>query len=161
MSNLVKLIICIVICQLAGVVGTIFRMDSIPTWYAALNKPLFAPPDWLFGPVWIMLYLMTGISLFIIWKEDLKNREVKTAFLIFILQLIISVIWSFVFFGIQSITGGLILIIILWLMVILAIIRFKSISRTAVILLIPYLLWVSYITLLNFSIYKLNWSSKS
>ncbi|MEP7145855.1 MAG: TspO/MBR family protein [bacterium] len=156
MSNILKLIICIVICQLAGVIGTIFTMDSIPTWYAALNKPSFNPPGWLFGPVWIVLYLMMGISLFIIWKEDLKNKEVRSAFILFIIQLIFNAAWSVVFFGMHSIAGGLIVIAILWLLILFTIIRFKNISRTAAILLIPYLLWVSFATVLNFFIYKLN-----
>src|SRR6187455_3466380 len=111
MSNIVKLIICIIICQLAGLIGMVFTMDSVPGWYASLNKPSFNPPSWLFGPVWIILYLMMGISLFIIWKEGLKNKVVKSAFIIFVIQLIVNASWSVVFFGAHSIIGGLIVII--------------------------------------------------
>ncbi len=156
MSNLVKLIICIVICQLAGLIGTVFTMGSMTTWYAALNKPSFNPPDWLFAPVWIVLYLVMGISLFIIWKEGLKNKDVKSAFIFFIIQLILNASWSVVFFGVHSVIGGLIVIIILWLLILVTIIKFKNISRTAAILLIPYLIWVSFATILNFFINKLN-----
>lgn len=156
MSNTLKLILSIVICQAAGLIGTIFTMDSIPTWYAALNKPSFNPPNWLFGPVWTVLYLMMGISLFIVWKEDLKNKVVKSAFTVFMIQLFLNTIWSIVFFGMQSLSGGLIIIILLWIMILITILKFMKISRVAGILLIPYLLWVSFATFLNFSILKLN-----
>ena len=156
MSNTLKLILSIIICQAAGLIGTIFTMDSIPTWYAALNKPSFNPPNWLFGPVWTVLYLMMGISLFIVWKEDLKNKIVKSAFIIFMIQLFLNTIWSVVFFGMQSISGGLIIIVLLWLMILFTIIKFMKISRVAGILLIPYLLWVSFATFLNYSIFQLN-----
>lgn len=156
MSNIFKLIISIVICQLAGVIGAIFTMDSIPTWYATLNKPSFNPPNWVFGPVWTLLYLMMGISLFIIWKEDLKNKNVKSAFIIFMIQLLLNIVWSIVFFGMQSIPGGLGIIVLLWIMILFTILKFMKISRMAGILLIPYLLWVSFATFLNFSFFKLN-----
>ncbi|MDZ4713182.1 MAG: TspO/MBR family protein [bacterium] len=156
MSNILKLIISIVICQLAGVIGSFFTMDSIPTWYAALNKPDFNPPNWIFGPVWIFLYLLMGISLFLVWRENLKNDHVKSAFVIFMVQLILNTFWSIVFFGMQSITGGLIIILLLWLFIILTIIRFRKVSAIASMLLIPYLLWVTFAAVLNFYIYKLN-----
>lgn len=156
MSNILKLIISIVICQLAGIIGAFFTTDSIPTWYNSLNKPEFNPPNWLFGPVWTILYLLMGISLFIIWKEDLKNKNVKNAFAIFIVQLIINLLWSVVFFGMHSISGGLIVIIVLLVLIIITIVKFKKISFTASILLIPYLLWVCFATILNFYFYKLN-----
>lgn len=156
MSNILKLIISIVICQLAGIIGAFFTTDSIPTWYNSLNKPEFNPPNWLFGPVWTILYLLMGISLFIIWKEDLKNKNVKNAFAIFIVQLIINLLWSVVFFGMHSISGGLIVIIVLLVIIIITIVKFKKISFTASILLIPYLLWVCFATILNFYFYKLN-----
>jgi len=156
LSNILKLIISIVICQLAGVIGSFFTMDSIPTWYAALNKPDFNPPNWIFGPVWIFLYLLMGISLFLVWRENLKNDHVKSAFVIFMVQLVLNTFWSIVFFGMQSITGGLIIILLLWLFIILTIIRFRKVSAIASMLLIPYLLWVTFAAVLNFYIYKLN-----
>jgi len=156
MSNIVKLIVSIGICQLAGVIGMIFTMDSITNWYDSLNKPSFNPPDWIFGPVWVILYLMMGISLFIVWKEDLKNKEIKSAFLIFMIQLIFNAAWLIVFFGGHSIIGGLIVIVILWILILITILKFIKISRVAGILLIPYLLWISFATVLNYFIYKLN-----
>jgi translocator protein len=133
-----------------------FTIEAIPAWYSSLNKPSFTPPDWLFGPVWIILYLLMGVSLFIIWKEELKNKEVRTAFLIFILQLIFNAVWSIIFFGAHSIAGGLVVIVILWILILVTILKFMKISRIAGILLIPYLLWVSFAMVLNFSIFNLN-----
>ncbi len=156
MSNFIKLIISIVLCQLAGVIGMVFTINSVPGWYASLIKPTFNPPAWIFGPVWVTLYLLMGISLFIIWKEGLKNKEVKSAFIIFVIQLIVNASWSVVFFGAHSVTGGLVIIIVLWILILITIIKFIKISRTAAILLIPYLLWVSYASVLIFSIFKLN-----
>lgn len=156
MSNILKLILSIVICQLAGFIGAIFTMDSIPTWYAALNKPSFNPPNNVFGPVWTILYVMMGISMFLIWKEGLKNKDVKNAFIFFIIQLILNSLWSVVFFGAHSVFGGLIIIVLLWLAVLYCIISFRKISRVASILLIPYLLWITFATLLNYYILILN-----
>ena len=156
MSNILKLILSLVICQLAGFIGAIFTMDSIPTWYAALNKPSFNPPNNVFGPVWTILYVMMGISMFLIWKEGLKNKDVKNAFIFFIIQLILNSLWSVVFFGAHSVFGGLIIIVLLWLAVLYCIISFRKISRVASILLIPYLLWITFATLLNYYILILN-----
>ncbi|MBK8984153.1 MAG: tryptophan-rich sensory protein [Ignavibacteria bacterium] len=156
MSNIIKLIVSIIICQLAGIIGTFFTADSIPGWYAGLIKPDFNPPNWIFAPVWILLYLMMGVSLFLVWREDLKNAVVKKAFYIFMVQLLFNTLWSIVFFGFQSISGGLVIIILLWLLIIYTILNFLKISRTSGILLIPYLLWVTFAAILNFFIFKLN-----
>jgi len=141
---------------MAGVIGTIFTADSISGWYTGLTKPDFNPPNWIFGPVWILLYLMMGVSLFLVWREDLKNAVVKKAFYIFMVQLLFNTLWSIVFFGFQSISSALIIIIVLWLLIIYTILNFLKISRTSGILLIPYLLWVTFAVILNFFIFKLN-----
>lgn len=156
MPNFLKLIVSIIVCQLAGIIETIFTSDGIPTWYSSLNKPSFNPPDWIFGPVWIGLYLMMGIALFLIWREDLRNKEVKSAFVIFILQLIFNIIWSIIFFGAHSIIGGLVIIIILWILILITISKFMKISKTGGILLIPYLIWITFAVILNYFIYILN-----
>ena len=156
MSNIVKLIVSIVICQLAGITGIFFTGNSMLAWYSGLNKPSFNPPNWVFGSVWIVLYLLMGISLFMVWKEGLKNKEIKSAFIIFIVSLIFNAAWPVIFFGGQSVIGGLIVDIVLWLLMLITILKFIKISRTAGILLLPYLLWVSFATVLNFFIYKLN-----
>lgn len=156
MSNILKLIISIVVCLAAGAIGSIFTADAIPGWYATLNKPSFNPPNWLFGPVWTTLYIMMGISLFLIWKEGTGNALVKPALTMFIAQLVLNLLWSIVFFGMQSISGGLVIIILLWIAIVFTIMRFYKISSIAGILLIPYLLWVTFASVLNFFFYRLN-----
>ncbi|MBS1519156.1 MAG: tryptophan-rich sensory protein [Bacteroidetes bacterium] len=156
MSNIFKLIISIALCQLAGIIGSFFTMDAIPGWYAGLNKPGINPPNWIFGPVWITLYFLMGISLFLVWKEDLKNSRIKKAFIIFMIQLVFNTLWSVIFFGTQSIAGGLIVIVILWILIMITINSFIKISKPAAALLMPYLLWVSFAALLNYFIFKLN-----
>ena len=156
MNKFVKLIISIVICQLAGIIGSIFTMGSVETWYVTIAKPAFNPPNWIFGPVWVTLYTLMGIAAFLIWKEDIKNKAVKNALTIFALQLIVNILWSIVFFGAHSIMGGLIIIIILFILIIVTIKSFYKVSKTAGNLLIPYLLWVGFATALNFAIWQLN-----
>jgi len=143
-------------CQIAGVIGSFFTAGSLNDWYAGLNKPSFTPPDFLFAPVWIVLYLMMGISLFLVWKEGLKNADVKSAFYVFIIQLILNTLWSAFFFGFKSTAGGLIVIVLLWISILVCILKFKKISAAASYLLIPYLLWVSFASVLNGFLFTLN-----
>ncbi len=151
-----KLIISILIVFLAGAVGTVFTLSEITTWYAALAKPSLTPPNWAFGPVWSTLYVLMGIALFLVWREGLERKEVKVAILIFAVQLAINVMWSLVFFGGHNIFGGLVLIVILWIAILINIIVFYRISKAAGLILIPYLIWVSIATYLNYSVFILN-----
>jgi len=152
-SNVEKLIISVLICLLAGFIGSIFTTPAITTWYAALQRPSFAPPNWVFFPVWTSLFIMMGISLFLVWQK--KEKKV-IALYIFAAQLVLNVLWSVVFFGLRSPLLGLIEIIILWIAILATILSFMKISRTAGYLLIPYILWVSFAAILNFSIWRLN-----
>ena len=154
--DIIRLIISIVVCQLAGFIGSLFTTPAIPTWYASLNKPSFTPPNWLFSPVWISLYFLMGISLFIVWHVGFKEKNVKIAIAIFAIQLILNSLWSVVFFGSKSTLGGFIVIIFLWIAILATIISFFKISKAAGILLIPYILWVSYASFLNFFLFWLN-----
>ncbi len=156
MKNLLKLIVCIAICQLAGVIGSIFTMDNIPTWYASLTKPPLQPPNWLFGPVWITLYTLMGISLFLVIKKGFEFPGVKAGTAIFAVQLVLNTLWSIVFFGMHELLFSIIIIASLWLMILLTMLKFKPISLTAAVLLLPYLLWVSFASYLNSAIYVLN-----
>lgn len=156
MQGFIKLITSIVICFLPGLIGSLFTIDSVSTWYTTINKPDFNPPDYVFAPVWTVLYLLMGISLFLIWKEGLNNKIVKTAFVIFMIQLVFNALWSVVFFGLHSIPGGFTVILVLWILIFVCILRFKKISATASYLLIPYIIWVTYATILNFFILILN-----
>lgn len=151
--NYPKLAFSIIVCQFAGIIGSFFTASSIPTWYTTLNKPYFNPPSWLFGPVWIILYLLMGISLYIILESKTKS---KYPIYIFGTQLILNTFWSIIFFGLKSPLFAFIEIIILWFTILLTIISFNKISKKASYLLIPYILWVTFAAILNFSIYYLN-----
>jgi tryptophan-rich sensory protein len=153
--KIVKLIVAIVICQLAGVIGSIFTVSSIPTWYASLQKPAFAPPNWLFGPVWITLFTLMGISLYLVW-DQLDKKEAKKSIVIFGIQLVLNIFWSVLFFGLKSPFYAFIEIIILWVSIAFTIFKFYKISRNAALLLIPYIVWVSVATILNYYIWILN-----
>jgi len=146
-----ELVAAIVICELAGVIGSIFTFNSIPTWYAYLVKPSFSPPSWVFGPVWILLYALMGLAAYIVYES--KKRD---ALKIFGVQLCLNTAWSIVFFGFHSPLGGLLVIILLWLSIAWTILEFLKVSRPAAYMLVPYLLWVSFASVLNYSIWMLN-----
>ena len=146
----------IIICQLAGIIGSLFTAPSIPLWYANINKPSFNPPNWVFAPVWTTLYLLMGIALFLVWRKGLKEKDIKIAFAVFIFQLILNSLWSFLFFGLESPFAAFIEIIFLWIAILISIILFSRISKAAAILLIPYILWVGFASVLNFAFWRLN-----
>ncbi|VVB53449.1 TspO/MBR family protein [uncultured archaeon] len=152
----IKLIVSITICLFAGFLGSFFTIPAIPTWYATLTKPSFAPPNWLFFPVWTTLFVMMGISLYLVWRRGLEGQQVKNALVIFAVQLILNVLWSAAFFGLRSPLSGLIEISILWISIAFTIMIFMKISRIAGLLLIPYIIWVSFAAILNFMIWRLN-----
>ena len=155
-TDIIKLIVSIAACQGAGGIGAIFTTPAITTWYAKLKKPSFTPPNSVFGPVWITLYLMMGISLYIIWEKGTRKKASRSALKIFAVQLVLNALWSMLFFGLKSPLLAFIGIVFLWTAILLTIRYFHKISRTAAYLLIPYILWVSFAAVLNFSIYYLN-----
>ena len=154
--NYWKLAVSIVICQLAGIIGSFFTSSSVSSWYLQLNKPSFSPPNWIFGPVWITLYTLMGISLFLVWKKGIEKKDVRAAVMIFGLHLFLNALWSFLFFGLQNPFIGLIGILLVLISLLVVIRKFYSISKKSAYILIPYLVWVSFATLLNFSIWILN-----
>jgi benzodiazapine receptor len=154
--NILNLIVSIGICELAGVIGSIFTFRKIPTWYASLKKPSFRPPNWLFGPVWTTLYLLMGIAAYLIWQDGIGNSNVWMALAVFGIQLGLNVLWSVVFFGMESPSGGIVVIFLLWGAILASIVLFLPISITAGVLLLPYILWVSFAAGLNVAIYRLN-----
>jgi len=155
-ADIIKLIISIVACQGAGGIGAIFTRNAISTWYAYLKKPAFTPPNSVFGPVWITLYLLMGIAVFMVWREGLTEEGVKIAFIIFWVQLVLNVLWSVIFFGLKSPLGGMVLILLLWIAILVNIIKFFGVSPVAGVLLIPYIIWVSIAANLNVRIWILN-----
>lgn len=136
--------------------GSVFTRISVGTWYAALKKPSFTPPNWVFSPVWITLFVLMGIAAFLVWNKGLSDQKVRIALSIFSVQLILNVLWSAMFFGLRSPLAGLIEIAVLWIAILLTILYFFRVSNTAGMLLIPYILWVSFAAVLNFSIWRLN-----
>jgi translocator protein len=154
-NDFFKLIASILLPLSIGSIAGIFTSKAIPVWYAALNKPSFSPPNWLFGSVWTTLYILMGISLYLIWKQD-KSKERDLTILSFIIQLTLNFAWSFIFFYFNRIGLALVEIILLWLGIIVMLIQFYKIKPVAAYINIPYLLWVSYATILNASYYFLN-----
>jgi benzodiazapine receptor len=151
-----KLLVSLSACQLAGFLGSIFTRSAIPSWYAQLQKPSFAPPNWLFAPMWISLYLLMAVAAYLVWQKGLGSSGVRAALGVFLVQLLLNALWSPVFFGLRSPLAGAAIIVVLWLAILATIIAFAKISPPAAWLLVPYILWVSLATALNISIYFLN-----
>ena len=154
--NILKLVISIVACQCAGLIGSIFTTPAIPTWYETLAKPSFTPPNWLFAPAWVTLYVLMGVAVFLVWRKGLGIKNVKAALITFLVQLVLNVLWSAIFFGAKSLVGGAVVIVLLWIAILFTILRFFKISTVAGGLLIPYILWVTFASALNISILALN-----
>jgi translocator protein len=150
-----KLIASILLPLTLGAFAGIFTSKAVPVWYATLNRPSFNPPNWLFGPVWTTLYLLMGFSLFLIWKQS-ASKERNLAIFVFLLQLALNFCWSFIFFYFNRIGLALVEIILLWISIIIMLVLFYKIKPVAAYINIPYLLWVSFATILNASYYLLN-----
>lgn len=148
--------VSIVLCQLAGIIGGIFTAQSVQTWYVGLTKPFFSPPNWLFGPVWITLYLMMGIALYLVWQKSGSMEASRRMFASFFVQLFLNGLWSFVFFGLRSPFWGFIEITVLWASIVVTIALFWRASVPAALLLVPYALWVTFAAVLNLSLWRLN-----
>ncbi len=155
-QQIIKLIIAILICEGAGVLGSLFTAPAIPTWYVTLAKPSFSPPNWVFAPVWTTLFVMMGVAAFLVWNKGLAQPGVKLALGMFALQLLFNFLWSAMFFGLRSPLAGLIDIAALWVTLATTIWLFFRISTLAGALLLPYLAWVSFASALNFAIWRLN-----
>ena len=149
-----KLLVALIVCQLAGAIGSIFTASKIPSWYAGLVRPVFSPPNWIFGPVWTTLYLLMGFALYIVWTSESPKK--KTALTVFGIQLFLNALWSFLFFGLQNPFFAFLEIILLWVSILLSMIFFYPIAKKAMWLLVPYILWVSFASVLNFAIWQLN-----
>ena len=155
-SDYVKLAVSIVLPLLAGFIGSMSTSKSVGTWYRTLAKPAFNPPDAVFGPVWTTLYVLMGISLFLVWRKGTAVPAVRLGLVVFAAQIALNALWSFAFFGMRSPLAGAVVIVALWNAILANIIVFTRVSSWAGVLLVPYILWVSFATVLNFSIYFLN-----
>lgn len=155
-NNIGKIIIAVVVCQLVGVIGAVVTIPAIPGWYAGLNKPSFSPPNWLFGPAWITLYTLMGIAVALVWAKGLADKKVRQAMIFFGVQLFLNALWSILFFGWHQTYLAFFEIVIMLGFIALTTLRFYRIEKTAAYLMLPYLAWVSFASLLNFAIYLLN-----
>ncbi len=151
-----NLLLAIALPEFISVVSTPFTIASIDTWYKTLNKPFFTPPNWVFGPVWTILYLLMGISMYVVWMKGIKTKKVRIASACFILQLALNFLWSFIFFGLHQPFLAFFEITALWTAVFFLMVKFYEISKPAGFLLVPYLIWISFAGILNFSIMILN-----
>ena len=154
-SHIIKLIISILLPLSVGAIAGMFTSQAVPIWYASLNRPFFSPPNWVFGPVWTSLYILLGISFFLIWKEE-ASKERDLAIKVFSIQMLLNFAWSFIFFYFNLIGAALIEIILLWTSIAAMIYLFYKIKPVAAYMNIPYLLWVSFATILNAGYYFLN-----
>jgi tryptophan-rich sensory protein len=173
-----RFLISIIICEFAGVIGSVFTAPEIGGWYKSLQKPSFNPPSWIFAPVWTLLFLLMGISFYLVWEKKwiVKNKigtnkkawnslsqefyngkfEKLNIILIFWLQLFLNVLWSVAFFGMNSPSTAFSVLLMLWISIVFTIINFYRVSKISAYLLIPYILWVSFAGILNFAILILN-----
>ena len=176
-NNTFKLIIAVVVSELAGIIGSIFTVPSISIWYATLIKPALNPPSWVFGPVWTILFLLMGISLYLVWQKNFVPTKSETkikawnnlsqkfwtgnwqkanVILIFSIQLVLNVLWSLIFFGLHQPGVAFFELLMLWFAILYTIVNFYRVSKPAAYLLLPYILWVSFAGYLNLMIWMLN-----
>lgn len=145
----------ILICLAVGGAGSYFTSSSVSTWFVTLATPSFNPPSWVFGPVWTTLYILMGVSLYLVQIGG-KGAAAKNAVRLFGAQLLLNFLWSIFFFGLRSPLLAFIDIILLWAAIAACIITFHRLSKPAAYLLVPYILWVSFATVLNYAIVMLN-----
>ncbi len=156
MKDIFKLCSSVLACLAVGFAGSFFTNSSVNSWYAGLKKPFFNPPSWIFAPVWTMLYVLMGVSVFLIWRQGLDDKKIRAALFAFIIQLALNALWSPAFFAMKSALAGLGVIIFLWMAISITIFLFYRISKLASFLLLPYILWVSFAVVLNAAIFSLN-----
>ena len=156
MNNTIKLIVSVAIPVAIGVISGLFTTAEIPGWYQTINKPAWNPPSWIFAPVWTTLYVLMGIALFLVWKSNADPIVKKTAITLFAVQLVFNFFWSFIFFKQHQVGWALAEIITMWLFIFLTIFAFARVNKIAAWLLVPYISWVSFATILNYTIWKLN-----
>jgi translocator protein len=157
MKTYLRILLCVVICLAVGYLSSITTQSGIKTWYPTIVKPIFNPPNWVFAPVWTMLFILMGIAAGRVWNQLETNKElVKKGLLFFGVQLVLNALWSYLFFGLQNIFLALIEIILLWLVIYETYLIFKKIDKKASYLLLPYLAWVGFASILTASIFWLN-----
>ncbi len=152
----IKIFLAVGICLFVGFLSSIATQEGMNGWYVSLEKPAFTPPDWIFAPVWIILYVMMGVAAGIVWSKGFYHKWVQTALYHFGFQLLLNGFWSLLFFGLKEPFWALLDIVVLFVLILITFKWFKIVSNTAAYLLIPYALWVLYAAALNFEIWRLN-----
>jgi tryptophan-rich sensory protein len=156
MNNIAKLIIAVAIPVAVGASSGFFTASGVSSWYQTINKPSWNPPGWIFGPVWTTLYIMMGIAFYLVWKADAGSALKKSAIILFAVQLLLNFFWSFIFFNQHQVGWALVEILMMWVFILLTIFAFAPVNKTAAWLLVPYISWVSFASILNYTIWKLN-----
>lgn len=152
-----RLVARVVIFTLAvGLLSGLSMSESIDTWYAGLARPWFAPPNWVFGPVWTLLYILMGIGAGLVWLSGLERSDVRSAMWLYAVQLLFNAAWSVIFFGLHAIGWALAEMAVLWVLIIATMFAFARVRRESAWLLLPYICWVSFAFILNFSYWRLN-----
>jgi benzodiazapine receptor len=152
--NLKKIVIMVVVAELVGVLGSVFTAPAIAGWYAALNKPFFTPPGWLFAPVWVTLFLLMGIAAGIVWNS--KSKLKRIALRVYYGQLVLNLAWSMLFFGARAPAAAFAEIVLLWVAILYTILIFRKVDIKAAYLMVPYICWVTIASALNLGIVLLN-----
>jgi translocator protein len=157
MNNIAKLIIAIVIPLAAGGMSGFLTASEIPGWYQTITKPSWNPPSWIFAPVWTTLYILMGIAFYLVWKNESVEASIKrVAIILFAVQLILNFFWSLIFFKQHQIGWAFAEIMAMWIFILLTIFAFAKVNTAAAWLLVPYICWVSFASILNYTIWKLN-----
>lgn len=154
--SLAILVVAVLLPLVVGVLGSFSTMDSVRTWYPTLVRPSFAPPTWVFGPVWTMLYAIMGVASWLVWRQGVARPEVQTALALYGTQLVFNLAWSWLFFGLRQPFAALIEIVVLLALIAFTTLRFAAVSRPAATLMLPYLAWVAFATVLNGGFWWLN-----
>lgn len=154
-TQIIKLVVSVALTLAVGAIAGLFTSKAIPGWYASLNQPSFNPPNWIFGPVWTLLYILLGISFFFIWKQEASKQRSMAIFAFFV-QLLLNFVWSFLFFYFNIIGLALVEIILLWISIAYMLFMFYKVKPLATYINIPYMLWVTYASILNAAYFSLN-----
>ncbi|NTU92963.1 MAG: tryptophan-rich sensory protein [Chlorobiaceae bacterium] len=155
-SKFLTVAVCVSICILFAFAGSLFTPEPGSWYYTTLQKPSWNPPDWIFPPVWTLLFILMGVALSMVLEVGMEKKEVRQSAALFGLQLFLNLGWSASFFGMRSPLAGFVEILILWLAIVATIVSFSRVSRPAALLLVPYICWVSFASFLNFTILRLN-----
>lgn len=156
MKNWLRLLISITIPLVVGSSASFFTVTGLGSWYSSIQKPSWNPPNWVFGPVWTTLYIMMGIAFYLVWKSDVPKLKKANAIMLWVVQLVFNFLWSLIFFNLHQIGWAMADIVVLWFFIFLTIVAFSKINKLAAWLMVPYISWVTFAAILNYTIWQLN-----